>query len=270
MADYKKIKRKVYLLLDPDDGGTIWDKVVNTTIISLISLNTIAVILETVDSLYKEYEPLFKGVEVFSLFIFSIEYILRIWTCTYINKYRHPIKGRIRYIFSLGALIDLIAILPAYLPFLFHFDFRFIRLLRLVRFVRFFKLSRYVHASNLIKRVFFAKKEELVLSMVITFFMIIVASSIMYFVEHDAQPDKFSSIPETMWWSVATLTTVGYGDVFPVTTLGKTLTSIISVLGIGMFALPAGILASGFSHEFKKDKGAKERCPHCGKELIED
>ncbi len=88
----------------------------------------------------------------------------------------------------------------------------------------------------------------------------------MYFVEHDAQPEKFSSIPETMWWSIATLTTVGYGDVFPITTLGKILTAFISILGIGLFALPAGILASGFSDEFKKAK-RKNYCPHCGKEI---
>ncbi|MFM7983059.1 MAG: potassium channel family protein, partial [Candidatus Fonsibacter sp.] len=94
-----------------------------------------------------------------------------------------------------------------------------------------------------------------------------VASSLMYFVEHDAQPDKFSSIPETMWWSVTTLTTVGYGDVFHITGLGRILTACISILGIGMFALPAGILASGFSAEFQKFKKEKNTCPHCGKEL---
>ena len=100
----------------------------------------------------------------------------------------------------------------------------------------------------------------------ITIFLIVIASCLMYYTEHDAQPDKFSSIPGTMWWSVATLTTVGYGDMYPITALGKTLTSIISILGIGMFALPAGILASGFSDEFKRTK-KKTYCPHCGKEI---
>jgi voltage-gated potassium channel len=124
-----------------------------------------------------------------------------------------------------------------------------------------------LNASYVIRNVFKAKKEELVLSFVITFFLIIVASCVMYYAEHDAQPDKFSSIPETMWWSVATLTTVGYGDTYPITPLGKFLTAWISILGIGVFALPAGILASGFSDEFKKRKSVKNLCPHCGKEM---
>ena len=117
------------------------------------------------------------------------------------------------------------------------------------------------------RSVFASKKEELVISLVLTISLIVVASSVMYFAEHDAQPDKFSSIPETMWWSVATLTTVGYGDMYPITGLGKTLTAFISILGIGMFALPAGILASGFSDEFKKSKKQQNICPHCGKEI---
>ena len=120
-----------------------------------------------------------------------------------------------------------------------------------------------MNAGKIIGNVIRSKKEELILAMVLTLFLIIIASSVMFFVEHDAQPDKFSSIPETMWWSVATLTTVGYGDIYPITILGKTLTAFISVLGIGMFALPAGILASGFSDELKKEK-AEKVCPRCG------
>jgi len=119
-----------------------------------------------------------------------------------------------------------------------------------------------MNAGKLMMRVFKSKKEELVLSICMTFFLIIISASVMYFLEHDAQPDKFSSIPETMWWSVATLTTVGYGDVYPVTIVGKILASFISILGIGMFALPAGILASGFSDEIKQVK-KQQRCPHC-------
>jgi voltage-gated potassium channel len=264
---YTTTKKQVHLLLDPTAGGTIWDKVINTFLVTLILLNTLAVILETVANIYQPFKSLFNGFEFFSICVFSCEYLLRLWTCTAIEKYRHPVFGRLNYLLSTGSLIDLTAILPFYLPILIGYDFRFIRLLRLVRFFRFFKLSRYMNASKVISKVFEAKKDELVLSLVITFFLIIVASSVMYFTEHDAQPDKFSSIPETMWWSVATLTTVGYGDVFPITALGKTLTAFISILGIGMFALPAGILASGFSDEFRKFKEEKKNCPHCGKEI---
>lgn len=263
---YVTLKTRTYLLLDPNKGGTMWDRLINSFIVSLIILNTLAVILETVNSFYNHYKPWFQFVETLSVIVFSIEYILRLWVSTSIEKFSDPIRGRMKYICTPGAIIDLVAILPFYLPLLAAIDLRFIRVLRLVRFLRFFKLGRFLNASKVINNVFKAKKDELSLSVGITLVLIIVASSVMYFVEHDAQPDKFSSIPETMWWSVATLTTVGYGDMFPITTLGKTLTAFISILGIGMFALPAGILASGFSDELKKNK-QKTCCPHCNKEI---
>ena len=264
---YLQAKRKIYLLLDPADGNTKWDKLINGIIISLIITNTIAVILETVESIYLPNKAIFRGIEVFSVIVFSLEYVLRVWSCTATKKYRLPVAGRLKYITSTGAIIDLLAILPFYLPLFRIYDLRFIRLLRLLRFFRFFKLGRYLNASKVIGNVFKAKREELVLSFIITLFLIVIASSVMYYAEHDAQPDKFSSIPETMWWSVATLTTVGYGDEYPITGLGKLLTACISILGIGMFALPAGILASGFSDEFKKMKQDKCLCPNCGSEL---
>lgn len=260
------IKQKVHLLLDPTDGNTLLDKVINSLIVGLIILNTIAVIFETVDSVYSPNKETFAIIEVFSVTFFTVEYALRVWSCTAVAKYRHPIKGRLRYVLTTGAIIDLLAILPFYLPLFAIHDLRIVRVLRLLRFFRFFKLGRYLNASTVMRNVFKSKKEELVLSFVITMFLIVIASSVMYHAEHEAQPDKFSSIPETMWWSVATLTTVGYGDQYPITALGKFLTACISILGIGMFALPAGILASGFSEEFKSMK-KKKCCPHCGKEI---
>jgi voltage-gated potassium channel len=167
----------------------------------------------------------------------------------------------------LGALIDLLAFAPFYMPFT-RIDLRVVRILRLFRFLRVFKLGRYLNATKLISNVFKSKKEELVLCLVITLSLIIIASSFMYFAENQAQPDKYSSIPATMWWCVTTLTTVGYGDIFPITVMGKILTAFIAILGIGMFALPAGILASGFSDEFQKRKNKEKNiCPHCGKEI---
>lgn len=262
---YQQIKFKVYQLLNPAEGGSRSDKAVNSFIVGLILLNTIAVILETVESIYQPYQNIFIGIELFSVTIFSAEYLLRVWTCTLDLLYTKPFTGRLKYIISIGAIIDLLAVLPFYIPFFGGKDLRFIRSLRLLRFFRFFKLGRYLNASKVISNVFRSKKEELVLSFVITIFLIVIASCVMYYAEHDAQPDKFSSIPETMWWSVATLTTVGYGDEYPVTSLGKFLTACISILGIGMFALPAGILASGFSDEFKKLKDGKNSCGECGR-----
>lgn len=267
---FTTFKKQAFILLDPSEGDGFWDKVVDTFIISLILLNILAVILETVESLFIAYGSLFRTFEIFSVAVFSTEYLLRIWTCTYIDKFKHPVTGRLKFIFSLGSIIDLLAIAPFYLPLSTIYDLRFVRIFRLIRFLRFFKLGRYLNASRLITNVFKSKKEELVLCLLITFALIIVASTFMYFIEHDIQPDKFSSIPETMWWSITTLTTVGYGDVFPVTEAGRILTACISILGVGLFALPAGILASGFSAEFQKFKKSKNVCPHCGKELTDN
>lgn len=263
--DYNRWKKQVHLLLDSADGGSFWDRVVNSVIVILTLLNLLAVCLETVDSLYRSYRAWFNNFELCSIIFFSIEYLLRLWSCTIQQKYRHPLKGRLRYLLSAGSLVDLAAILPFYLP-LSGLDLRSLRTLRMFRFSRFFKLGRFLNASRVIRRVIVSKKEELLISMLMVLTLIILAASLMYFVEHDTQPDKFSSIPETMWWSVATLTTVGYGDVYPVTGIGKTVTAFISILGIGMFALPAGILASGFSEEFKrKETFVTKCCPHCGK-----
>jgi len=129
-------------------------------------------------------------------------------------------------------------------------------------------MSRYLHATQLIGRVIKAKKEELSISFFLVIFLMVIVSAIMFYVEHEAQPDKFSSIPATMWWSVSALTSVGYGDMLPITVLGKTLASVISILGIGLVALPAGIMASGFSDEMRKNHPQhKNVCPHCGNEI---
>jgi voltage-gated potassium channel len=254
---YNKFKYQTFLLLNPAKGNGKWDKVVDWFLVALIMLNIIAVILETVDEVYNSYRLYFKILERISVYLFTIEYLLRLWSCTYETKYKHPIFGRLKWVVSFGALIDLLAFAPFYLPFA-KVDLRVVRILRLFRFLRIFKLGRYMNATRMISNVFKSKKEELILCLIITFSLIIVASSLMYFTENQAQPDKFSSIPTTMWWCVTTLTTVGYGDVFPITVLGRLLTAFIAILGLGMFALPAGILASGFSDEFQKRKNKEK------------
>jgi voltage-gated potassium channel len=264
---YKSLKHSVYLLLSPAEGNGKWDKIIDYFLVTLITLNVIAVVLETVDGIYDSYNLYFGIFEKISVYLFSVEYLLRLWACTSQAKYSRPIVGRLQYVFSFGAIIDLLAFVPFYLPFT-KIDLRILRILRMFRFLRIFKLGRYLNATKIISNVFKSKKEELILCLVITFSLIIVASSLVYFAENQAQPDKYSSIPATMWWCVTTLTTVGYGDVFPITVIGKILTAFVAILGIGMFALPAGILASGFSDEFHRRKHKEKHiCPHCGKEI---
>lgn len=266
----RSIKHEIFAILDAGDHHNIWSRIFNIFLIILIILNVIAVSADTVESYYIQHEKMFYWFEFFSVAVFTIELALRVWTVTASgnSKFAHPLWGRLRFMVTFGSIIDILAIVPFYLPLLIPFDLRFLRVLRLMRLVRIFKISRYMHASATIRKVFVARREELVISFMLTIFLMVIASSIMYYIEHDAQPDKFTSIPETMWWSVATITTSGDSGMFPVTVLGKTLASLISILGIGLVALPAGIFASGFLEEMKKEHEAHEKkyCPYCGKE----
>jgi voltage-gated potassium channel len=166
------------------------------------------------------------------------------------------------------ALVDLLSVLPFYLPFV-GVDLRSLRAVRLFRVFRIVKLGRYSKALNLLGRVLVSRKAELVMTIFALLVLMVLASSLMYFAEHDAQPESFSSIPAAMWWAVATLSTVGYGDIYPVTFAGKLLAAVVAVLGIGMFALPAGLLGSAFVEEIQRTPTGPQRCPHCGEELSE-
>jgi voltage-gated potassium channel len=263
---YNRIKRKVFEILEASATDSFLKKIFDYFIITLILLNTLFYIFETVDTVEIKFNNIFITFETFSVIVFTVEYILRLWTCTFIERYKRPVIGRIKYVFSPFALIDLFAFLPFYLFKITHIDLIFIRVLRLFRFIRLFKLGRYLDAFNVLGKVLKSKKEELILTISISLILIVVSSSFIYIVEHDAQPDKFRNIPESMYWAVETLTSVGYGDICPITPLGKFLTSIISLIGLGMVALPTGILASAFSKEIKKSKNI---CPHCGKEINE-
>lgn len=189
------------------------------------------------------------------------------WVSVENEKYHHWFWGRLGYIVSTVAIIDFLAIFPFYFS-LFATDLAVVRILRVFRIFRLFRISRYSHAFRMIQSVVREKKEELVLSIMLVIFMLIIVSSVMYYVEHAAQPDKFSSIPATMWWGVTAMTTVGYGDIHPITPLGKFLGGIAAIIGIGVFALPTGILVSGFNEHIRvQKKPASTHCPHCGKEI---
>lgn len=266
----ERIKYHAYdILVENNDDQTI-DRVVAVFLMLLILVNTVAVVLETVDDLNTRFGSIFRAIEVVSIAIFTIEYFLRLWVAPLDARYAQPFWGRVRYAFSAMAIIDLLAILPAFLPLIFGVDLRIIRFLRIFRLFRLFKLSRYVQSLNSLDDVIRSKKEELIVTIVMIAMLLLFSSSLMYVVETEAQPDKFPDIPSAMWWGVATLTTVGYGDVFPITPLGKLLGGFIAFLGIGMFALPTGILASGFAEEIKR-RHEKEKscppCPHCGGDI---
>jgi voltage-gated potassium channel len=266
----KNVRRHIYALVEPvsyEDTSKQKLDWFDFFIVGLIVANIIAVILGSVERIENKYRNPLYLFELVSVVIFTIEYVLRIWACPENPKYRAPLWGRIRYALTPLLIIDLLAFLPFYLPMVVVVDLRFLRALRLFRIFRLFKLGRYSESLKSVSNVVSAKRGELFITIFLIFILLLVSSSLLYYAEREAQPEKFSSIPASMWWGVVTLTTVGYGDVFPITTLGKIFGSIISFLGIGLFALPAGILSAGFLEEMRKKRTKNKKCPHCGHSL---
>jgi voltage-gated potassium channel len=273
---YHHTKKKVHGLLHPEIvGDKRWDKIINVFIIILIALNIIAVILETVETIHNQFRTFFFYFDIVSVIIFSIEYVLRVWSSNHEEKYKHSFWGRLKYMFSLGALIDLAAILPSIFALFMgiNFDLRELRILRLLRVLRLFRLTAYTESVHMIANVFKKRKNELMLSFILAVFLIIISSCVIYFAEHlhpmpGEKESRFTSIPATIWWSVVTLTTTGYGDMYPITNFGKAMASVIMLTGIAFFAIPAGILAAGFQEEFRRNRAIKtHRCPHCGEPI---
>lgn len=263
------IRRRLYLTLEPTEKGGIIERIFEIVLISIIVLNILAIVVDSVNEIDHEYKSFFNNFEMFSVIFFTLEYVARIYSIVESSKYSHLLKGRLSYITSPISLVDLMSFLPYYLAFL-PLDLRFLRIFRLMAIFRMFKITRYLHALGIFKRVLTDRKEQLVLSFFFILFILTIISFIMFYVEHDAQPENFSSIPATMWWGIATLTTVGYGDMVPITVAGKFLGGLFAIAGVGLLALPAGILSSGFfemMHNNQKDKDQK--CPHCGKDIHE-
>lgn len=267
-----KIKEEIFRIIDSENNKkNYFNKLFELLIVFLIIISVVQIILESYDSINSAYFFYFKKFEKFTIIVFSIEYMLRLWTADLKFKTENSINSRIKFIFSGSGIIDLLAILPFYLPLIFNFDLRFIRILRVTRLTRILKLNRYTKAFKIIGSVFSEKKSELFLTIFITFILTLISSTIMYNLEHEVQKEAFPNIISTFWWAIATLTTVGYGDVFPITGWGKLISGTIALLGIGLVALPTGIISAGFFEKIEKEKRKKESyrfCPHCGKSIF--
>ncbi len=263
-GSYRAVRQRVREVLNAQNGDRA-SRAFNVFIVTLILLNVAAMILDSVEPIRAAVPGVFVVFEYFSVIVFSIEYALRLWSCVEEPRYQRSVRGRLRFAVTPLALVDLLAVLPFYLPFV-RVDLRMLRMLRVMRILRVAKLGRYSESLQTLGRVFAAKKEQLVSTLFILALLLIIASCVMYYVERDAQPDRFPSIPATMWWAVTTVTTVGYGDLCPVTPAGKFVASLVAILGIGMFALPTGILGAGFLEEISTSRKPAV-CPHCGKPL---
>ena len=246
-----RLRRFFYNNFHNDDYQSSFGRYLNLFLIVLILVNTAAVLLESIRNVYLSYQGFFNALELFSIVVFSIEYLLRFWSIAEKNPFESAWKNRWQWVLSGGALIDLLAILPAYINFFVHIDLRFLRILRLFRLL---KLTRYFVSLQILLRVVEREKGSFQAVIFILLIMIVMAAAGVYVVENRAQPEVFSSIPASMWWAVVTLTTVGYGDVTPITSLGRFLGALITILGVGLAALPAGILANGLANELELRK----------------
>ncbi len=299
---YQRTKHGIFEVIQPsvDASGQerIASRIFDITILTLILLSVLSVFICTFKIPDWLLRILFR-IEFISIIIFTCEYVLRIWTANLLYPELTPTRARIRYITSPMAIIDLISILPVLLPFLHFYNLVGIRVLRLVRLLRLFKLNRYSDALAAIGNVFRNKAQQMIASIFFVFILLILASLLIYYAEHDAQPEQFENAFSGLWWAVATLTTVGYGDIYPITPLGRLLGAIIAILGIGMVAVPTSILSAGFMETLEKqasDKNGPEKesvgqlsampdsrsqaaptadpfeppqyCPHCGKKLF--
>ena len=243
--DYSNLRSKIYWWLERPDKDAPGPRALEIAIIVLIISNVGAVILETVDTIYFRWQLLFDVFEYLSLSVFVVEYLTRLW----VAPENPEIRSRAAWMITPLAIIDLLAILPALLVFFVPVDLRILRTFRLLRLL---KLTRYSPALGMLLAVFEEEAGAFFAGFFILMLMLIFAASGAWLAEHQVQPEAFGSIPAAMWWAVATLTTVGYGDVTPVTVAGKIFGAIITIVGIGMAALPAGIIASGLNDQLHR------------------
>jgi voltage-gated potassium channel len=248
MMTHSSIRAVFFQILEAESPKHRWAKPLRLILIAVILINVTVIILESVPDLKAKYAAIFKMIEMVSVTIFTLEYILRLWVAPEVDSIaaQHPLRCRIRYVGKPLALVDLFAILPFYLAPLLPLELQMLRILRLLQLL---KLVRYFRGLSILAQVFRAEAVPMTAAMLVMLIFMVLAACGMYLAEHQVQPKTFGSIPAAMWWAIVTLTTVGYGDIVPVTLAGKIIGAVIMLLGIGMVALPAGMLASRFSEE---------------------
>ena len=249
---YQSYKQRVYDILELSDPENSTTKIINFFLLALVVLNVITVILESVESIDRAYRNIFQPFSEFSIIIFTVEYLLRIWACDVDKRYNRPLLGRLRYALTSLMLIDLMVILPFYAVYILP-NSRFLRSLRILWTFRLIKIGRYSKSLQTIIDVVKAQKDQLAMSFTAIIFFMVLSSTLVYFLEHNAQPKNFPDIPATMWWAVLTMTTIGE-NVYPVTPLGKVIGALIIILGVATFALPTSILTSGFVDELERQR----------------
>ncbi len=276
------MKRRIFEIISPAKDGDKFSSIFDLLVIVIIALNVISITLSTFSVTDNDINFFHDAVEIVSVTVFTIEYLLRLWTSDLLYPERGKIVSRLRYMVSIMAIIDLLSIVPFYLPLFVAIDPMLLRSLRIIRLLRVFKLHRYTMALSSMQMVLKRKAKQLTSSVSVIIVLIMIASIMIYDIEAAAQPEVFENAFSGFWWSVATITTVGYGDIVPITLAGKVFSSIVAFLGIGLIAVPTGIISAGFveldneRHEkklaqemlkAKKEQEKKCFCPYCGKRV---
>ena len=250
LVQLAKLRRRIHTTLD-GGGSDLTSRLVHGGLVALVCISVISAIMETVPDFAHRYSMLFLAVEALAISAVCIEFVLRLWRAPDHTPYSdlHPTKARLHFLLTPSAIIVMASILPFYLAFFIPADLRVLVLLRLLRF---FKLARYSAGMRSLIAALEAERKALFASSVVLLGLVLIAAAAMHLVEHEAQPDKFGSIPDAMWWAVVTLTTVGYGDVVPVTLAGRIVASFTMLGGLMMLALPIGIVANAFAEEIHR------------------
>lgn len=253
------LKLKIFNILE-NKSETFFGKLFSYFLFILIIFNVFVATLETVPDIYVQYKYLFLYFEIFSVSIFAIEYVLRLWTMRLKRGWKN--KSIFQLVTNPLMIFDFLVLLPSFFSifFIFDHDLRLIVILKLMRIFRIFRVSRYSIAVDRIISVIKKEKDELKAILILMMILLLISSTFLYLAEHNVPNTQFTSIPATFWWGIATLTTIGYGDVVPITTMGKIFGSITAIFGVGMFALPTGLLGASFYKEvtIRRDKKIKK------------
>lgn len=265
------MKKKIFEIIEPDANNSLASSVFDR-FITLLIVSSVSVVFVSTFALPPEIGKAMQEIEQFASIVFTIEYALRLWTADCKFPGMHPCVARLRYAVSGMAMIDLLAILPFWLPMFMPGSLLGIRALRLVRLFRILKLNRYCMAMSGIEEVIREKRREILGSLFFLSILMLVSSLVIYSVEHDAQPEVFKNAFSGLWWAVATLSTVGYGDIYPVTAIGRVFGALIALLGVAAVAVPTSIISSGLLERISQKKSAEKKpplayCPYCGKSL---
>lgn len=261
-------KKRIFEIIQPGEKTDFLSRLFDFVILLAILINLVIAIFLTFET-SSNYRTSIYIVELVTVVLFTVEYGFRIWTSEYLYPDDSKAIASAKYMVSFSGVIDFLSFFPFYLPFFFPGGAVAFRIFRVVRILRLFRINQYYDSLGVISDVLKKKRTQLISSVFIIFILMIASSLVMYSVEHDAQPEIFKNAFSGFWWATSTLLTIGYGDIYPITYTGRIFGIIIAFLGVGMVAIPTGILSAGFVEQITELQVSEKKkyCPHCGKKL---